>query len=1336
MKKFLLSVFHITAVFYCAAAMPTHTGMAFKHLSVADGLSQMSVVSIVQDAEGYLWFGTRDGLNRYDGYEFKIYRNILGDSLSLSDNYIKAIEADGKNGLWIGTANGLNHYCPETDSFQRYYINEDRHTGNANEINSICVTGETVWIGTYHGLFKLEGAMLRPVEGFKNRIFDIAYSGDRLYVGHSSGLSVLSGNSIIKEIPAREGINIIHAGKDGDVYACFSDTGDFARIDTADFSTTRHRLLGSPGKGFSMIKCLSETPDGQTLLFGTYDGLRAYVKSGSHGKTANGGREAEGLTHSAVESILFDRAGTLWIGTYAGGINYMHGHSPFFRHYSTGNPALGIISCMIYDPANGCIWTGTDAGGVLKFDCSTGKFFRYGTSSEAGIRDGNVKTLYLDGNLLYAGLYSGKICILDTKAGKWIRTLRLPNEETAIYSILPDNGRLLVGTYSPHGLKQLENGVFSNLDLPSHDGRMMNISQITTLCKNADTLWIGTRSNGVFRFIPSDNGHIDHFCTDSRPGISGNRISSIIRDSRGRILIGTSDGGLNIFENEKFSSVSSKDGLPDNNICSVIEDRQKGIWVITHTGMSLLDENDDASDTFSRASGIEIQEFSMNACTMDENGTIWVGGDNALLNFNPGEIYRNEYVPPTVITSVKVNNKPINIAGNENALSHNLNNLTFSFSALNFINPKENRYMYRLDGAEKEWKISDTRTANYTNLRPGKYEFQVMGSNNDGLWNEVPATYGFEIKAPVYARWWAIMLYVMTAGGICAVIAANIMEKRKIKARMAERQHDEEMYKSRIKLFTDFAHELRTPLTLIISPLEDILSPEHPQPVSMDNLSLIYRNAKRILLTVNQLMDLRSKEENSLHIRVAEGDFAGFAEEICMAFNHMAEKRGITYAFRCTKRPVLLWYDRRMFEKVIMNLLSNAFKFTADKGKITVSAGFVDGNGTLPPCIGEISAGYDVFIYVSDSGTGIAASDKEKIFDPFFRSSNAAGTEGSGVGLSLAKSIVEMHHGVIGVDSAPGKGSRFFILLKQGCQHFTEDEIIRDYKDSETVDRYMDSPAASPADAGMASDGEHSGNKRILVVEDNKELRKYMCSALSRFWRVIEAGNGAEGKAMAISYGPSIIISDVMMPEMDGLQMCSELKNDIRTAHIPIILLTARQMMIQMKEGLDLGADDYITKPFNMNMLILKIRNILASREKLKNLYGATVAVENLGTAVDTELSDEKFLQVLNTKILKFITDSELNVESLCKSIGMSRATLYRRITSATGLSPAKYILTVRLRTAARMLGETRMNITDIAAACGFSSIVHFSSSFKKKYGVAPSKYSAKAGDTDIEQNE
>ena len=1312
--------------------------LRFDHLSVTDGLSQMSVVAIHQDSEGFLWFGTRDGLNRYDGYEFRVFRHELHDTTSISDSYIRCMADDPRGeGLWIGTANGLNRYDPRTGRFTRHYIDRERHTGIVNEINAICPdTHGGVWIGTYEGLYHLDGqpsAQAVRYETVTQRIYSLASDGEHLYIGHDRGLAELSPDGSLRHIirdDRNRAVNLVYPDPEGLVYISFANTGTLGILDPETGAMTEHTIIADDShRRSNLIRSMAVQSDGR-LVLGTYDGLRIYdpdqgvVESYNQTSQENGG-----LSHYAVETVYIDRARTLWVGTYAGGVNYAHAQSSQFSYHDPrrGNHTPGVLSAIVAEPSGKVLWIGTDAGGILRFDVATRQFDYYPCTTDSGdlFKDNNVKSLLLDGTTLYVGLYTGQLHTLDIRTRRWTGMVRNP-EHTAIYSLAKMNDTLLLGTYSSHGLKYLSPKGIENRDLPS-EGQTVNITQISVLCPTDDALWIGTRSRGLYRYRRT--GELDRYTSDLDNAVSGNRITMIFEDSRKRVLIGTSDGGLNIFdpETERFTTLTHKEGLHDDMICSVVEDRSGRLWIVTRTGISELDATNRVLRTYDHSSGIRVQEFSPAAAFVTPDNTIWVGGDNGMVSFNPDDLQVNTYAPPVVITSVSVNNRPIGPDfGQVLRLKHDEGNLTFSFRALNYIYPERNAYAYKLEGADNEWReVGSVREVNYANLAPGHYHFRVRGSNNDGIWSETDAGLDIEIASPAWLRWWAVLIYLLLAATVATLIYRYARERQRLRQHVMLKQKHEELYKARIELFTNFAHELRTPLTLILSPLEEMLSPDHPQEPTHESLQMMYANAKRMLLVINQLMDLRRKEAGAMSPKVAEGDFAGFAEEIFIAFNHQARKHRIDYRFSFPERPLMLWYDRWLFEKVLLNLLSNAFKFTPDEGHITLAAERIDAS-QLPNRAKRDTGLYPgaenyLYLTLTDDGIGMDPRDLERIFDPFYRVSEIKSI-GTGIGLSLVKGIVEMHHGVIWAESEKGHGSTFHAVIPCGNAHFRSEEIISGYLDSETLERYTDdAPASEPKPTETPAD--RRNDVTILLVEDNRQLRTYIHRRLSPYWKVIEADNGRTGQLLALEKMPSLIISDVMMPVMDGLQMCYNLKHDSRTAHIPIVLLTARQFVLQMKEGLEFGADDYITKPFHMQALILKIRNIIASREKLKELYGQKLSLENLGVEIHSD--DDKFLQQLNQAIDRDIADPTLNLDTLCLRIGMSRASLYRKLMAATGLSPARYIQSVRLNLAARMLRETRMSVSEVATAAGFNSLIHFSASFRKQYGVPPSRYAA-----------
>lgn len=1312
--------------------------MRFDCLNVTDGLSQMSVVTIIQDSEGFMWFGTRDGLNRYDGYEFKVFVNDLHDSTTISDNYIKCAVNDSEGRLWVGTTNGVNLYCPETGSFRRWYIDREDHTGNTNEINSLCAdSAGGVWVGTYRGLYHISpddgSGLASEIGAFPGyRIYSMASDGSNLYIGHDRGLSMLSPDGSLldmTETDRQKAVNLVFVDSGGTLRFCLANSGTLGSIEPGTGSCSLVQIISDEAHlRNNLIRSIAEQDDGRFVL-GTYDGLYIYNPDGDTIESYNySSQDTGGLSHYAVEAVYIDKENTLWVGTYAGGVNYAHAQNMQFPFYdpAQGDFSPGVLSAIAAEPSGKVLWIGSDAGGVLRFDVGEGSFEYFPCSENSSdlFKDNNVKSLHVDGTTLYVGLYTGQLYTMDTRTCRRTGVWNNP-EYTAIYAMEEKGDTLLLGTYSAHGLKYLSPQGIRYYDLPS-EGKMVNISQISCLCVAGEEIWVGTRSSGLYRYL--EDGRLLHYTSDDGNSISGNRITTIVRDSRGQVMIGTSDGGLNIFSPDTgtFRTISGKDGLKDNTICSIVEDRSGHVWVITRTSISELADGRVAR-TYDHSSGIRIQEFSQGAAYITPDNTIWVGGNNGMISFNPDNLSVNDYPSPVVITSVSVNNRPLGNPGTGKIrLRHNENNITFSFSILNYIYPKRNTYKYRLEGADDGWKDAGTvREVTYANLAPGNYHFCVKGANNDGIWSSSTASVDVRIAYPAWLRWWAFLLYTLISAAAVAIVARYIRERRRLKKDVVMKQKQEELYKSRIDLFTNFAHELRTPLSLIISPLEEMLSGEREPGTEEDELRMMYTNARRMMLIINQLMDIRSKDAKAMTLQVSENDLASFAEEICNSFRVQAGKQGIRYGFECPERPLTAWFDRWLFDKVLMNLLSNAFKYTPEGGEIVLSAERTD-IGCIPDRARHedgmyADAGSYLHLSVKDSGPGIKPWDMERIFDPFYRASDARGV-GTGIGLSLAKAIVEMHHGAIWAESVTGEGSVFHVVIPEGHAHFRDEEIVS--KAPETERPLLPGPEENGSAAGE-DPGNDTGRKAgtILIVEDNAQLRTYIRKKLQGSWNVVEADNGRSGQALALNKMPALVISDVMMPVMDGMQMCYNLKHDPRTAHIPVILLTAKNFEFQMKEGLESGADDYITKPFRMWELMLKVRNILSSRSSLKELYGEKLSMENLG--VRTGSADEKFLRQLNDAISSDISNPELNLDNLCRDIGMSRATLYRKLTAATGLTPARYLNQVRLNLAAKMLRETPMRVSEVAEATGFNSLIHFSTLFRKQYGVPPSKYAA-----------
>ena len=1302
---------------------------SFVELTTSDGLSQMSVLSIFQDSRGYMWFGTRNGLNRYDGYSFTHWLRDEDDPTSISDNYIKCISEDADGNLWIGTRTGLNRMCVKDGTFCRYMINDKEQFGESNTIRALFADHDNgdIYVGGFSGLYVLEkGAQsLRHISHIDMRVNDIECAGDSLYVGTASGLYVIEKKtqhiSWLSPFGTDDGrpvaVDVIMPDKDGHIWMS-SYTNGVMCVDSFTWECIDSFAMPSAIEGVDNEVRTLVCDQFSDVMLGTNVGLMRYDR-----ETKKLSNFVHRYSNCSIESLHVDMSGALWVGTYSDGVGYTHPYMNRFIHHSfpADNPSIGISGPMVMN--HGKLYMGTEGGGLLSWNPVTDVYTSYPCvpSSKNTFRENNVKSILSEGNFVYVGLYSGWVYVFDVRKERYVEKYHVANN-APVYAMIHDGEKVILGTYSHYGLKELVPGSgISSYTFPGKSSQ--DIVLVSSLLRSGGNLYIGTRTNGLYRH---DGTLLHHYDLDDEERPSGTMISVLMEDSAGNLFVGTYDGGLSILPhgNSEFIKLTRKDGLSDDMVCSVVEDRNSDIWIVTPGGISRLSSDFKVTNTYGHSNGIGIQEFSINSAFVSEDNIIYVGGNNGFVSFRPDALERNDNIPPVLIQSVLVNNEPVYIDDlTELVLDHRSNNITFVFAALNYIYPEQNRYACLLeDTGDPIWtQVGSSRSISYANLSPGKYVFQVKGSNNDGLWNEEGASLDIVIKPPFYLTGLAFVFYLIVLVLIVIFIMHYSRIRQNLEQQMIIKQHEKKFYQARIDLFTNFSHELRTPLTLIQGPIEEVVQGNDPSKMDMNSFRMVYSNLNRLLLLVDQIMTFRKKETGALKINVSVGDFVGFAREIRIAFSELARLHDIDFRLEEGQVPVDIWYDRALFERVLMNLLSNAFKYTPDRGIVKMSLDsvpheWVDGVAAYRKISLDDKAEEYLRIQIEDNGPGIPDKDLEKIFDPFYQVSDEKG--GTGLGLPLSYEIVRLHHGTMWADNRHDGGSIFTVLIPVGNSHFTEDEIIRDYQGSENVHRY------EKEDNEVISALTQIPDCTVLVVEDNNELREYMVSRLSPYFKMIEASNGREGLITARSVLPNIVVSDIMMPVMDGLQLCRELKTDSKTNHIPVILLTARSMAIQMREGLELGADEYITKPFSMNTLALKISNMMSSRENLKSLYAKDLTLENMG--VDIVSSDDRFLQKLNEVVAKNITDPNLDVGEFCSLLGMSRSSLYRKLQSSTGMSPSKYIQNVRLHLAAKMFEDTDHSVQEVMDAVGFVNPAHFSTLFKKQYGVSPSMYRRK----------
>ena len=917
--------------------------------------------------------------------------------------------------------------------------------------------------------------------------------------------------------------------------------------------------------------------------------------------------------------------------------------------------------------------------------------------------------------------------------------------EYSIYSIIRDhNGVLWVGGASTEfGLTCFVNDslvttFYNNVDEPIY------FSNVRCILEEEDGVFLlGSTAEGLLRF-DTHKKQLTKYSNEAsveKYRIPNNYISAIVRTKSGEIWGSTYGGG--IFQLDESKAIrrimTVREGLLDNNICTLVESSDQRLWMSTVNGLIMFDPAKDEVRNYHRHNGIDIREFTLHSGIALPDGSLCFAGSNGFVTFHVEAMDKNNNIPPVVLEQLSVNNHPVEV-GDESAildkvldgmetirLAYNENNFSITYQALNYIYATQNQYAYKLEGYDTDWNyVGERNSAFYTNLSPGKYVFLVKASNNDGVWNEEGRSLIIIVQPPLWRTWYAYLFYVIALAAIIYGILYYVNIKRNLEAglkmKQLEKQKQEEFHQAKIRLFTNFSHELRTPLMLIITPFEELVKRVDIPAELHDKLSIIYKNAQKLLLLVNQLMDLHKNQAGSMDLKVSEGDICEYIKEIYYAFNQIALTNEVKFTLNCTPKTINGWFDKSLLEKVVFNLLSNAFKYTASGESVLMEVSEVTLKELDPKRTDGLYKDENsqyVILKVKDSGKGIEEGEADKIFTPFYQIPETSGINlsGTGIGLSLVYTIVQLHRGVIYVDHTETKGACFVVILPVSRSAFSEEQI-----ESREIDKIAEITNTEDILVSLpVTENKDQPKYKILLVEDDKDVRDYLKKSLEAEYIVIEAADGVRAYEKVVQDFPDLVLSDIMMPKRDGLELCTMIKNDIRIGHIPVILMTARSMVVHIKEGFQAGADDYIVKPFNMDVLQTRIRSLLASREQLKKLYGKRFSPDVMG--IEVKSADERFSQKLFDVIEKNISNEKLDVELLCTEIGISRANLYRKLKSITELSPMELIRNKRLEMAAKLLKESEMNVSEIASHLGFNSHSYFSNSFKAFYGCTPTEF-------------
>lgn len=1352
--------------------------LQFEQYSLEQGLSQNTVYCVLQGSDGFLWLGTADGLNRYDGYQFRVFRNDPNDSASLSANRIFALCEDQNKILWVGTyGGGLNKYNRETESFT-CYKNYPNDPGSISDDKILSISADKlnlIWVGTDGGGLN---KFIHEEEKFicyRNNPEDPTSLSDdvirSIYEDHSGSLWIGTNKSGLNRLDKEKElfIHYRHNIKDSEsisddvILSIYEDSfgdlwigtgnGGLNKFNRSTESFVRHSYNSANQNSISANRVFAILEDQlHNLWIGTMDGgLNKYIAEYNKfiaykSKPDN----SNSMSSDGIFSLFEDRTGILWIGTYGGGVNKLDLNREKFKllkndSFNSNNLSSNDVF-SIFEDREKIIWIGT-SDGLNKLDLKNEKLvvYRNNPSDIFSLSDNEILSIFEDrSGGLWIGTYGGGLNLFDRKTNQFINFKNNPFDSNSlsnndIFTICEDDfGSIWIGT-DGGGLNKFDRRTkqFTRYLHNPNDETSLSANRIFSIHKNNEgNLWIGTDSGGLNK-LDSKTGKFIHY--KYKPGdpasLSNDGVLSIYQSKSGVLWIGTYGGGLNKFDvaNEKFVCYRNKDGLPNDVVYGILEDDNGNLWVSTNYGLSKFNPAAETFKNYEESDGLQGNEYNQGAYFKSTTGEMFFGGPNGLNIFHPDSIKANPFPPQIVITDFQLLHKPVSIGYDsyfgrtilqksiskteQIELRYDDNIISFEFSALDFRNPKKNKYAYKLEEFDEDWTFtnSNRRIVTYTNLDPGEYTLKVKGSNNDGIWNEAGTSLRIIIHPPWWATWWAYSIYGILILLLFLVLRQYDLRRQKLKQQLElEREHAEkleEIDQMKSRFFTNISHEFRTPLTLILGPAEKIIS-ESIDKNAGKQAGLIKRNANRLLDLINQLLDLSKIEAGKLKLEASRSNLSSFVKGITEAFDSIAEKKDITLKVGIEKQNIDAYFDRDKMQKIITNLLSNALKFTMEGGEVEVKL--------------FETARNSVMLSVRDTGVGISEKDLPKIFDRFYQSDSSSTREsgGTGIGLALTKELVELHRGKITIDSKEGESTEVTVELSLGMEHLEENQIIKlegeDLIEKEIFIRDYIPVTTDVDDAEIIKIDKNI----VLVVEDNYDVREFIRDSIGQEFSVIEAMNGEQGLRKAEKFIPDLIISDVMMPKMDGYEMMRRIKQDEKTSHIPVILLTAKSDTDSKLEGLGLGVDDYLTKPFDVKELMARIKNLIETRILLQQKFSGGSFVEKLKDKSELNPLDAKFMNKILDVIEVHLSEEEFSIEEISEVVGMSRAQIYRKLKALTGKSPSLFLRTIRLNKAKDMIQVKEFSISEISYKVGFSSPAYFSRCFREEFGYAPSEHS------------
>ncbi|MBA0882635.1 hybrid sensor histidine kinase/response regulator transcription factor [Flavobacterium undicola] len=1344
---FLLSLFVLFASISCFS----QSQVVFNKINQTNGLSTDRVRSIVKEKNGFVWIGTENGLNRYDGNKIKTYNK---QNSVLSANDISDLLIDHKGKIWIATlGGGLNLYNPSNDKFVTYKnISNDANSIPSNELNTLFEDAKgTIWLGTKNGLC----------------FFNPQKQTFKTYKFQANNEKSLSHNDV-RSIYEDANKNLWIGTFGGGLNKFNPKTGQFVRINSSSNTSPDYihsisglnkneLLIGTSGKGLltldvnrlsfqkkayginkpvSIVRCIKRGKNG-ALWIGT-DGNGVFKITNINSvkpivvNYTNDSQLESSISSNAIYDLMEDESANIWLVTAWNGVDVLSFNKDytFLPSSDKGEAPISVLSVYKNKDA---FFMGLDGKGLTVVQEGTKAVKHYNSERKNSIGDNYIQYIKESSNgNLWIGTFVNGLVYFNYKTGVATQFKQEAGNPKSLsyndvrYTVEDEKKNIWVATWGG-GLNYFDTTTkeFTSYKKKSADPFSISSDNVISLQKDGNFIWLATFGGGVDLLdTKTKRFKVYKSSVNNQNSISSDYVYSILKDSKGNLWIGTAGEGINLLDKKtkKINRFENFKNVRYQTVTAIIEDNRGLIWFSTKQGIFNYNYTTKTFNSFSNLKG----DYHINSCFKDAKGMLYFGCSKGVVEFNPKTIKTQNITPKVKFTSFKLFNKEVavgegEILENDIAFSKNVtleydqDVITFEFAAMRFPSSANCEYQIKMDNFDKNWRsIGKDGTATYTNLSPGKYLFKVRSRELGDDWVDKYTAVGITILKPFWLEWWAFLIYTLLIVLILYVFIKYIISWEKMKADLRfekfTHEKDIELYNLKQDFFTNISHEIRTPVTLILSSINKLLKTNDFSEAHQQNpFGTIKKNGEYLLNLVNELLDFRKLEHQQISLKVVQEDWVKFSKEIYLSFKEFAHQKDIKFEFESSTEMIELWFDKNQMEKVLYNLFSNALKFTNAGGSIKLSITETDKK---------------VQLELVDEGIGISKKHLSKIFNRFYQANDTTNVNGTGfgLGLTISNEIIKLHHGEITVKSKKGSGSTFIITLKKGNSFFNEDEIGGNETNEELIENYFTSNKNKEQITEqriVAVDDALTKEQTLLIVEDNPDICNYIVELFSDEFIVLQAANGKEGLEIALDKMPDLIVSDVMMPVMDGIELTHNLKSNSSTSHIPVILLTARASFIHKMAGFETGADDYITKPFNESLLRARIKNILKNRARLHEIFRSEDFMP-IGE-LTTNKSDQEFLQNLGNLIEENIDCNDFSVNIVVKHLGMSHSVIYKKLKILTGMSLVEYIREYKLKKAKQLLLKKENTVAEVCYLVGYSDRKYFSKLFKERFGENPS---------------